>query len=505
MDATAMAPPRDRGSRRLPPVHPPVFAMAFVVALFVESGTPADTLLRPLAWAGGVTLIGYLVLAAIVRRWDLAALLATLILTLLLMPGIALVATTGAVLVLVLLVRRRIPVRTVSIDGPHRLLDALAIATLAVTIANAYVSGALVWYAPRHVDTALDPGADGPDIYVILMDAYPRADTLLSDFGFDDGPFLQALGERGFEVVERSHANYDVTPLTVATMLNAEQIPTLIPEPPSSSSGQFRLLTQLINDSRMATRMRELGYEIVTIPSPSSKVTMYTADRVLESDGINDLELTLIGYGGLPRILPGVQREIFPDMLRGRLERALTVLPSLAGERGGRPKFVFAHLMSPHPPILYGSDGSERGPWPCFPERCNIWNGGHGEPAADIVAATVGQIEWINASILSTVDQIQRASDRPPVIVLMSDHGYRQDLYDKDETLRSFLAVSTPNRPGLFPSDATPVNILPRLLNAYAGTTIALSSEESYWIDLLTIWEGGLLRLEAWDPDQAAD
>ena len=77
----------------------------------------------------------------------------------------------------------------------------------------------------------------------------------------------------------------------------------------------------------------------------------------------------------------------------------------------------------------------------------------------------------IDSEVLGIVAAIQDHATRPPVIVVFSDHGRRHDLQDSVELLRSLFLTSTPGQPGIFPDDATPVNFLARLSNAYPART----------------------------------
>ena len=56
---------------------------------------------------------------------------------------------------------------------------------------------------------AADPAT--PDIYILMLDGYPRADSVTRLFGDDNRPFLDALEDRGFEVAENSQSNYMFT------------------------------------------------------------------------------------------------------------------------------------------------------------------------------------------------------------------------------------------------------------------------------------------------------
>jgi hypothetical protein len=109
-----------------------------------------------------------------------------------------------------------------------------------------------------------------------------------------------------------------------------------------------------------------------------------------------------------------------------------------------------------------------------------------------------GQISHLNDRVLETVQRMIAVSPRRAVIVIFSDHGSRHDLADRDEMLRNLFVSYTPDHPGLFPDDATPVNLIPRILNAYVDAGLALSSEESYEIDLAAIGTTGYFPLVPW-------
>ena len=54
----------------------------------------------------------------------------------------------------------------------------------------------------------------------------------------------------------------------------------------------------------------------------------------------------------------------------------------------------------------------------------------------------------------------------------------------------------TPDRPGLFSDDVTPVNMISVLLNSYAGLARPLTSEQSYLTDLQLLEVKGFFPLE---------
>ncbi len=378
------------------------------------------------------------------------------------------------------------------------ILNIAAVVLVVQAVALGWLSGAFGSVAAPSgvVDARL--AAAGPDLYLILLDGYPRADTLQSDFAFDNGPFLRSLTSLGFDVASKAHSNYNVTNLTLASMLNAKHVRDL-PElagAPAGVQDQYRAVARAINRSSALDQLRDRGYEIVTVPSPFTNVTLSTADRVLDSGGVTAFEASLATTLRTRHLLPDQQRRWFTDAIRERTLEAFDRTVALAGERGGRPKLVFTHVMSPHAPIVFAADGSPVDATACFPETCSIFDPGmaDGSTSPRLVA---GQVDHLNRLVVDTVSAILAASERPPVIVIFSDHGHRHDWKDHGEMLRSLLLTHTPGKPGLFPEDASPINMIPRIANAYHDAGMPLATEESYFVDMETVHNRGPLPVPA--------
>jgi hypothetical protein len=307
------------------------------------------------------------------------------------------------------------------------------------------------------------------------------------------------MRDMSFDVASHSHSNYNLTWLTLASMFNRAHVadlPTV--QSASTTLAEFRLLTQAINHGRVLDELEATGYEVVSIPSGFSSTTLYSADRVLDSGQMADFEFELMQQGALHGILPDLQASWLIGQHRDRILTTFDQLGALANERTDHPRFVFAHILSPHPPIAFGPNGEPVDGWPCFPDKCGIFFPGQslGEVA---LSATRDQVEFIDRKVVETANLIMSRSERPPVIVFFSDHGYRLDQTDADENLRSFLVAFTPGHPGTLPDDVTPINIIPRILNAYSGSRIPLGTEESYWVDQLrVVGHGRPLELIPW-------
>ncbi len=117
----------------------------------------------------------------------------------------------------------------------------------------------------------------------------------------------------------------------------------------------------------------------------------------------------------------------------------------------------------------------------------------------DRIAPFDDQVTWLNGQVEEVVREIQARSATPPVIVIFSDHGTRFNADDHPEMYRSLLLASTPGHGGLFPNDASPVNYLNRLLNAYTSTPVPLAGEETYWLDSRQVDKSGAFGFQRVD------
>ena len=143
--------------------------------------------------------------------------------------------------------------------------------------------------------------------------------------------------------------------------------------------------------------------------------------------------------------------------------------------RDASATLVFAHILVPHPPIAFGPNGEPVVVDGCVWTLCTIPD----PMTEEFRAAYVGQIEYLNSLVELTAGRIIHESPRPPIVVFFSDHGSRLSR-SFDSMFDNLLVSYTPGRRGLLPDDMTPVTMLPRLMNAYLGTSLPLADEQSY-------------------------
>ena len=282
------------------------------------------------------------------------------------------------------------------------------------------------------------------NVYLILLDGYPRHDSLQEYFGYDNRPFLDALEQRGFEVAEHSGSHYPGTIQTVPTMMQMRPLEQLLDGDWDGSNAQHRTLWHLLNTGPVQAAYKAAGYTTYSIPSSAAGLDWRTADVVLESPWLSSFELHLAGDGILRFVLPvhAIQRASILD--------AFDYLESAAGVT---PRFVFAHILSPHSPYIFAADGGPAGL--CGHECTNH----AGPPNRLLGERLIGQVEFLNERVLAAVDGIIEA-DPDGTVIVFSDHGLRRDRADMDEWFRILFAA----RGHDFPDDVTTLDVFPALL-----------------------------------------
>jgi hypothetical protein len=214
----------------------------------------------------------------------------------------------------------------------------------------------------------------------------------------------------------------------------------------------------------------------VHLPTDIAYFTPSSADYLFDAGQLSQFEYHVVANGLLAEHPAYSLIPLFREHHRDRILTTFETLGRLPLGPSGQPQLVVAHVMAPHHPIVFRSDGTLATVDACYWEVCDVQ-----EPlSAELRAALVEQVEFTNDLVLQTARAIAEASP-DSVVVYFSDHGFRHWLGDGPETYRSLLLARTPGHPGMFPETATPINVIPRVLNAYLGTSLPLANED-FWV-----------------------
>jgi hypothetical protein len=322
---------------------------------------------------------------------------------------------------------------------------------------------------------AIPEGEDPPDIYFIIVDGYGRQDTLKEVYEFDNEPFLQYLEDLGFFVARRARANYAQTSLALASVLNLDYVDTLVPEGAQGREALWRL----IQDSEVRRLLSDLGYEVVAFSTGLDGTEWRDADLYLSSAildqvaGANAFESMLAqttairlatdGAVALPRLIPALD---YPyEAHRTRLRHTLDGLTNMPP--GDRPRFVFAHIILPHPPFVFDAEGK-----PLTPEAPFSLDFPSSGSEESYIRGYRDQVMFLNRELMEAVEAILAQSTTPPVIVIQADHGSdsnsgRQGYVQERMTILN--AMLLPSGPETLWPHITPVNTFRVVFNQMFG------------------------------------
>jgi hypothetical protein len=170
--------------------------------------------------------------------------------------------------------------------------------------------------------------------------------------------------------------------------------------------------------------------------------------------------------------------EIDGQRYRERTALILDRLGDVARQPG--PKFVFVHIIPPHPPFVYAPDGSPTDPAPFL-------NADRRYTADSYTQGYRNQAAYITSQLPALLEGILSNSAQPPVIILQGDHApWLQSGY------RKFLVLNAYSLPGhadmLYPA-ISPVNTFRVVFNTYFGAEYDILPDISYYSPVPNIYE----------------
>ncbi len=259
-----------------------------------------------------------------------------------------------------------------------------------------------------------------PDIYYIIPDAYGRSDVIQELYSYDNASFINFLEKRGFYVAKQSHSNYIQTSLSLSSSMNLNYLENL--DTLSIQSEDREPLGELIKHSELRRFLEEYDYKTISFATGYSITTITDADIFIpyHANLISDLE-SLILTTSATRALGDKMNNLFLPLFCGtqrggimNIFENLQKIPMLPG-----PKFVFVHLVSPHPPFVFDSEGNAVSYGGCNGLDGTEFMGSR----ADYETGYPHQMAYINSLLEATIDNILENSAPPPVIVIQGDHG----------------------------------------------------------------------------------
>ncbi|MBU8933394.1 MAG: hypothetical protein KOO62_05240 [candidate division Zixibacteria bacterium] len=333
--------------------------------------------------------------------------------------------------------------------------------------------------------TECDPPDQLPDIYYIVCDAYTRSDVLKEVFDHDNSEFLNGLEDMGFYVVDRARSNYPETVLSLVSSLNLNYADSLDGLEPSS--GDRTLMSDRIRQNTLTSTLRNAGYDIVAFETGHYPTEMTEADVYISGERLVD-EFEQLLLSTTPVLLMVPARKTAYAEHRDRVLAVLDKFPLVC--QTSSPKFVFAHILCPHPPFVFDAQGNHLDPeWP-FTLNDPVFHEKLGGTKEMYRASYADQLAYLN-SRLTTLAQtiIERSSDIAPVIIFQGDHGTRSRAsgngWNKNCFREKYSILNALYMPGIDSSllhdRLTPVNTFRLILNEYLGCSYDMLPNQSFY------------------------
>ncbi len=249
---------------------PLLAALTFVISVYVDRGQVLEALPRPLAVVAVIVLGIQLLAIGITRRPELGTALALLAVLALFDPRVALLAVLFWLILRELGRLRRWDVSWHFVRTPIAVLFLVSMARL--VISPAFAVGDLL---PRLPVAHAAGAADSPDMFLFLLDGYPRSDTLAS-FGYDNSWFEAELQERGFTIAPKSHSNYTFTYVVVPTLLHMRHAAEIdeLRNVKDEWVAQRRAVRDAIASAPIFPYLEAKGYEIVSAGAWATPVSL---------------------------------------------------------------------------------------------------------------------------------------------------------------------------------------------------------------------------------------
>ncbi len=322
-----------------------------------------------------------------------------------------------------------------------------------------------------------------PDVYYIVLDTYTSSKALAKDFSFDNSEFEAKLKEMGFYVAECSQTNYTYTQGAITATLNLDYLPELT-ERLETINAEDNIWV-LLKQSLARNQLERIGYQSVAFETSYDWSRMEDADIYLgqaqsslvwqqldpfEKMWVDSTALLVLSDMGI--VTRKEDDSILDHPMRDHIQKQLFVLNTLPEiAKNPDPTFTFAHILIPHVPYVFAADGTILTDTGYFgTDKAGPINEEY------LQKGYTGEIAFINTQMESILSKILEQSDTPPIIIMMGDHGVR------DENRSKILyAVYLPDgAENLMYSSISPVNTFRVIFNRYFGTSYGLLPDMTY-------------------------
>jgi len=261
-----------------------------------------------------------------------------------------------------------------------------------------------------------------PNFYYIVLDGYASNSSLKKYLNFDNSNFIHELNKIGFKVQDSATSNYSRTIFSLTSTLNLNYIQNFI----KPKFNQTKLNVYLA-DNYVSHYLKSIGYNYYLFDSGFGLKDTYDKNHILIttnkynflnkviSSSDNDVFNLLINNSILVVLNTNFFSKFTINMYASKILNVYNRLPQIA--RFKEKKFVFAHIISPHPPFIFDRTG-------------NIVFNGKYDPSYRgnfnwSPSSYIEQLKFINIKTIKVLKEIIENDKNMKVIIVQGDHGSR--------------------------------------------------------------------------------
>jgi len=308
-----------------------------------------------------------------------------------------------------------------------------------------------------------------PDIYYIILDGFGRHDVLKTIYNYDNSDFLDFLRGKGFYLASSLNMNY----VHVLGRFNPK-------------SFDRAPLGKVFANNLLCRFLKSHGYSIGVFSSGVYHTEIDKTDNYYTPGlTLSEFHNSIINLTPVAALLSKVKSQF--DIQRERINYALEKIPDT--HEINSPKFIYSHLLCPHPPFVFGPNGEKHDRNRPF----TIGDGSHyfkqGGTLEEYKNGYRGQAQYLSNRLKKTISEILANSKRPPIIILQGDHGpgsgldwqkvRNTNLFERFSNFNVFYFPDG-NYDNLYDS-ITPVNSFRIVLNQFFGTNLEILPDKLYY------------------------
>jgi hypothetical protein len=276
-------------------------------------------------------------------------------------------------------------------------------------------------------------------------------------------------------VAQCSQSNYGRTEISVGSTLNMLYLQELDPSFKPENIDRT-LLWDALRHNAVRYNLESIGYKTVDFSTGFAWNEERDADIFYSpppfSSGLTEFEglflrTTLARYA---QDLGWVNVDAtMAQNFRDRFNLIFNNLGNIA--RNPAPTFAYIHVISPHPPFVFGPNGE-------FTNPAEFWNDKQLYPADKYAQGYQNQLTFLNKKMEAAIDTILADSSTPPIIIIQGDHGPWLQPTDKKFSILNAYYLPGHNYE-LYPS-ISPVNSFRLVFNDFFGGNYPLLKDVTY-------------------------